>query len=223
MENERGVERGSYIWGGSVDNTWIERVWYDVTHGFGYKWKTFFADLEANHHLNSTQPTHIWLLHHLFLPSINDDAQEWAASWNNHPLQIRGERTRPPRDIWFFSQIQDGARGLERIVNPTERDGDDVQDPSTYGIDWEVADDPALMTHLLDENPQEWDEGNPFTLAPDQLSDVPCEPPDSPFTLEQITFLDEQLAANVNLASRSMVVRTSVWNVAYRICSSFFE
>ncbi|KAJ7136327.1 hypothetical protein C8R43DRAFT_894051, partial [Mycena crocata] len=36
----------------SVHNTRIERLWYDVTHGFGKKWKVFFLDLEANHGLN---------------------------------------------------------------------------------------------------------------------------------------------------------------------------
>ncbi|KAJ7488564.1 hypothetical protein B0H11DRAFT_2406659, partial [Mycena galericulata] len=36
----------------SVHNTRIERLWYDVTHGFGKKWKVFFLDLETNHGLN---------------------------------------------------------------------------------------------------------------------------------------------------------------------------
>ncbi|EDR10741.1 uncharacterized protein LACBIDRAFT_324608 [Laccaria bicolor S238N-H82] len=29
-----------------------ERMWYDITHGFGMKWKNFFLDLEVNHGLN---------------------------------------------------------------------------------------------------------------------------------------------------------------------------
>ncbi|KAF7343732.1 hypothetical protein MSAN_01953800 [Mycena sanguinolenta] len=70
METERGVSRGSYIWGRSVNNTRIEHLWYDVTHGFGFKWKKFFIDLEVNHNLNPTIAEHIWLLHHLY-----EDAQ----------------------------------------------------------------------------------------------------------------------------------------------------
>ena len=32
----------------SVHNSRIERIWYDITEGFGGKWKDFFTDLEAN-------------------------------------------------------------------------------------------------------------------------------------------------------------------------------
>ena len=64
----------------SVHNTRIERLWYDVTNGFGRKWKIFFMDLEAHHGLNPTIPEHIWLLHYLFLPAIQQDAQDWAAA-----------------------------------------------------------------------------------------------------------------------------------------------
>lgn len=63
----------------SVHNTRIERLWYDVTHGFGEKWKKFFYLLESHHGLNPLAPAHIWLLHHLFLAAINEDAQEWLA------------------------------------------------------------------------------------------------------------------------------------------------
>ncbi|KAI0368680.1 hypothetical protein BV20DRAFT_947886 [Pilatotrama ljubarskyi] len=62
----------------SVHNTRIERLWYDVTRGFGAKWKAFFIELERHHRLDPTLPSHVWLLHHLFLPSINQDAVEWA-------------------------------------------------------------------------------------------------------------------------------------------------
>ena len=46
----------------SVHNSWIERIWYDVTEGFGGKWKDLFTDLEANEGLDVDNPAHIWLL-----------------------------------------------------------------------------------------------------------------------------------------------------------------
>ncbi|KAF8145150.1 hypothetical protein K438DRAFT_1630562 [Mycena galopus ATCC 62051] len=220
METERGVSRGSYIWGRSVNNTRIERLWYDVTHGFGFKWKKFFVDLEVNHGLNPTLPEHIWLVHHLFLRSIDEDAQEWAAAWNSHDLQIRGERTRSPHDIFFFSQLQDGPRGLERIIAPL---AEDVPEPSTYGIDWETMDDPQLMHHHLMQNPEEWADQNPFAPNAQDLSEVACEAPDSPFSLAQIAHLDAELAVRVDLTSRSMNVRRLVWQEAFAICNSFYQ
>lgn len=203
----------------SVHNTRIERLWYDVTHGFGQKWKNFFTDLEVNHGLNPTQPAHIWLLHHLFLPSIDTDAQEWAQAWNRHNLQIRGERTRSPHDMFLFSMVQDGPRGLERFTQPVN---EFVSDPQTYGIDWQVADDSQLMDHLLRENPQEWEESNPFLNGPENRSHVACEPPNSPFSPQQIALLDQQLAAAVDCRSRSMGVRRLVWKEAFRICNEFY-
>ncbi|KAJ7725540.1 hypothetical protein B0H16DRAFT_1332645, partial [Mycena metata] len=170
----------------SVHNTRIERLWYDVTHGFGHKWKTFFTELEVHHGLNPLVPSHIWLLHYLFLDAINRDAQEWAAAWNSHHLQMRGERSHSPRDMYIFSMLQDGPRGLE-YTEPADKT---VDDPTTHGIDWNVADDPALMAHLLDENPQDWATQNPFAPGHDTLSHVPCDAPDSPFDAEEITALD---------------------------------
>jgi hypothetical protein len=97
-------------------------------------------DLEVHHGLNLLIPAHIWLLHHLFLDAANQDTQEWAAAWNSHVLQIRGKRARSPRDMYLFSMLQDGPRGLEYRAEPVD---EVVEDPSTYGIDWTVADDVA--------------------------------------------------------------------------------
>ncbi|KAJ6459367.1 hypothetical protein C8R47DRAFT_987469 [Mycena vitilis] len=219
MEDMRGVLRGSYIWGRSVHNTRIERLWYDVTHGFGQKWKKFFMDLEVHHGLNPQVPAHVWLLHHLFLHHINADAQEWAEAWNSHHLNLRGERNRSPRDIFLFSMLQDGPRGLEHRREPAD---EPVADPHTYGIDWDVANDPALMAHLLEQNPQDWESRNPFAPGVEALSHVPCDAPDCPLSPEEVQHLDHRLAAEVDLHSRSMHVRRLVWITAMQICSELY-
>ncbi|KAJ7780605.1 hypothetical protein DFH07DRAFT_729375 [Mycena maculata] len=220
MEENRGPGRGSYIWGRSVHNTRIERLWYDVTHGFGQKWKNFFHDLEVNHGLNPRSAADIWLLHHLFLDSINEDALEWSRSWNSHKLQIKGERKRSPRDMFLFSMVQDGARGIGHML---EEDDERVDDINSYGVDWQVADEPQLMHHLLEENPQDWEDENPFHAAPSQLSNVPCEPPNSPFTPEQVVLLDETLRGRVDVTSRNMLIRRLVWQEAFSICRFFLQ
>ncbi|KAJ7290934.1 hypothetical protein C8J57DRAFT_1429656 [Mycena rebaudengoi] len=220
MESLRGEHRGSYIWGRSVHNTRIERLWYDITHGFGQKWKNFFVDLEVNHGLNPLIPSHIWLLHHLFLDHINSDAQEWAEAWNSHNIHIRGERECSPRDMFLFSMVQDGPRGIQHLTEPVS---DEVEDPNTYGIDWDEADNSQMMDHLLGENPHEWEDNNPFSAAPGTLSHVPCDPPNCPFTPEQVAYLDHRLAAAVDVTSRNMAVRRLVWKEAFVICNELYQ
>lgn len=75
----------------SVHNSRIERLWYDVTVGFGRKWKEMFQHLEAQEGLNTACRPHKWLLCHLFLSSLNDEAKRWQGYWNNHMMSIRGK------------------------------------------------------------------------------------------------------------------------------------
>ncbi|KAJ7231487.1 hypothetical protein C8J57DRAFT_1439843 [Mycena rebaudengoi] len=216
MEMVNGTGRGSFIWGRSVHNTRIERLWYDITHGFGKKWKVFFLDLEVSHGLNPTRPGHIWLLHHLFLASVDRDAQEWTEAWNSHQLTIHRQRERSPRDLFLFGMLREGPRGIAALTEEEE-----IEDLNEYGVDWEVNDDPELMAHLVANNTNETPHvsEDPFASAstPANLSEVLCEPPGCPFTPEQLQVLDTQLAASVDLFSRNMNVRRIVWQTALEI------
>ena len=239
MEENRGQGRGSYIWGRlvipdlhssmvhghllvtplrSVHNSRIERIWYDVTEGFGGKWKDFFIDLEANYGLDVDNAAHIWLLHHLFLNSVNDDATSWAETWNNHKLQIRGEPQKTPHEMFFFSMLEDGPRGLNG--GQPQLGVDEVEDLTTHGIDWEVMDDERLMEHYFEHNPPQLD--NPFATSPSTLSEVVCTPPDCPISAEAIHQLDLHLSQAVDLASHSMLVRRAVWIHAIHICTQLW-
>lgn len=236
MEESNGHGRGSYIWGRSVDefysdkasltlnlhrsvhNTRIERLWYDVTHGFGSKWKNFFIELETHHGLNPSSPTHIWLLHHLFLADINEDAQRWAQAWNHHTMQLKGERNSSPYKQFFYSLVRDGPRGL--ITPPPEEDIDDLEH---YGVDWAVNDNEELMAHHIENNPHEAAGDSAFVVKPTQLAHVPCEPPNCPLMPEQIAYLDATLAERVNLQSRGMTTRRTVWRVALSICHTMTQ
>lgn len=203
-----------------MHNTRIERLWYDVTHGYGQKWKNFFITLELHHGLDPMQTACIWLLHHLFLSKIQEDAEEWAAGWNSHKMQIRHQTPQSPREMFVFSMVHDGPRGMTFRPEPPS---EDVPDIAAYGIDWEVANDHRLMNHLLQENPQDWSEDNPFAGAPATLSHVPCEPPNCPLTPQQVESLDQALAERVDVTSRSMDTRRLVWIEALNICRHFME
>lgn len=243
MESLKGVERGSYIWGRlvvalstvilqylilclnrSVHNVRIERLWRDLTEGLGAKWKNFFYTLELHDGLDRDSDSHMWLLHYLFLNSINQEAQAWAGAWNDHTLTIRGERQRSPRDMFFFGMIEKGMRGFEDLGD--NDDTEEVEDLDSYGIDWEAYEDDTLLTHHNIHNPAVpgSDSENPFqTHSPRHLSHVVVENPKCPFNGEQLTrFVDALNNLSVQPAV-DMDGRRLLWVSALEICNSIYS
>jgi hypothetical protein len=82
----RGLNRASFMWGPSVFNTRIERLWVEVGRRFVRQWRAFFIRLERCHLLERNNASHRWLLHYLFLESINDDCKRFCEEWNAHPI-----------------------------------------------------------------------------------------------------------------------------------------
>ncbi|KAF9527084.1 hypothetical protein CPB83DRAFT_769166 [Crepidotus variabilis] len=219
----RGAGRGSYIFGMSIHNTQIERLWFDVTRGFGQIWKNFFIDLEIYHGLNPRNPVHIWLLHHLFLQSIRADAALWVEAWNSHTMQLpRGQTNASPREMFVFSMVENGPRGFS--VDELQDD----EEAAGYGVDWEALNDNPLMAHFQEQNPAEppppeLNDLQPFTPnVPHRMSEVLCEAPNCPLTDELVRELDRVLAERVDLFSTQMGVRRLVWQEAFSLCSHFY-
>lgn len=205
-------------------------MWYDVTHGFGSKWKDLFIDLEANCGLDVNNLTHIWLLHWLFLDAINQDATTWAEAWNNHKMQIRREHQKSPTEMFFLSIYEDGPRGIfDRDpfhigpLNMREGEEEDVgEDVAAYGVDWEEIDNEQIMENHYQCNPPQHaplQPNNPFANAPPTLSEVICTPPNCPLSDEQTNQLRLRLSLSVDLTSHNMLVRRTVWIEALRICT----
>lgn len=214
-----------------MHNTRIERIWVNVTHGFGGKWSEFFYELESNHGLNVDNVEHLWLLQHVFLHQINMDAMRWAKVWNSHKIQLRGERNKSPEDMFLFSMLQDGPRGFsrQRGIHNDDLPPDEL---ASFGVDWEVIDDWPTMEHHRENNPDEDhddpeqidDNLDPFlSTVPLRLSEVLCEAPNCPFTADQIDMFDAELQREVDVDSKSMLVRTQVWKQALRIAMEVYD
>lgn len=196
MEEVRGIEHGSYIWGRyacpnldaietigdsdiyrSVHNIRIKRLWVDVMNGLGLKWKEFFQTLEASDGLDANNSAHLWLLHKIFLPMINEEAEQWAAAWNHHIISRTGEHHLSPHALFLQGTIERGQRSLFLVE-------EDIGNIEEYGVDWHDLDNQRIRAHHDVNNPNEADQPDhsPFILNhPEQLSHVEVPDTSSPF------------------------------------------
>lgn len=135
--------------------------------------------LELRHGLDINNPNHIWLLHLIFLPTINASLQFFSESWNEHQIQIRGAPNRSPSDMFYFDMLVHGVRG-ESLADMMDHD-----ELEAYGIDWEALQDDTIRQSRLNNNGNEGETswiGN--TGPPADLSEVLVHSPNSPFNEE---------------------------------------
>ncbi|KAL0569464.1 hypothetical protein V5O48_012504 [Marasmius crinis-equi] len=229
MEAMKGSGRGSYIFGKSIHNIRIERLWRDVTLGFGGKWKYFFEKLEQHEYLNCENSAHIWLLHFLFLDAINHDALRWAEAWNRHKMALRHQPSASPTEMFVFGMMENGIRGMDEVWNFNDDDRVNLssqEDLDAYGIDWEAIDDRAVYQHHQTHNHPD-NEGEPFnpfsTYHPNLFSHVEVEPPTCPLEPPQIDILKHRLQLLPYIHQQDIESRRLLWHNALFICAELIE
>lgn len=162
----------------SVHNIRIERLWVDVTAQVGAFWADIFTELELRYGLNINNIYHIWLLHYLFLPTINSQLAFFAESWNQHRIQIRNGPNRSPADMFGFDMFVHGIRGDELP--------DDImlseEELEVHGVDWEALQDATVLESQRNNNSQheEWVSWVGRTGPPARLNEVLVNAPSGP-------------------------------------------
>ena len=83
MYRQTGDRYSSISLGSSVNNDRIERLWRDVNSKVTKTYKTYFKTL-TDRGFDFDDPNHRYIIHHLFLPLINEELSTFVTAHNSH-------------------------------------------------------------------------------------------------------------------------------------------
>jgi len=172
----------------------IERLWVDVTAQVGSLWADAFTDLELQHGLDINSTHHIWLLHFLFLPTINQQLSFFAESWNQHRIQIRLGPNRSPADMFGFDMLVHGIRGSQ--LQPEEPLS--AEELEVFGVDWAALRDERVISSVRNSVPAEREGDGSSWIGqvgpPAHLNEVAVDPPFVDMEGSQLQLFEETVA-----------------------------
>jgi hypothetical protein len=95
-----GPGKRSFAQGKSTRNQRIERMWRDVKHFVADKFLDAFRELKSQGLLNPGVPLHLYCLHYVFLPLLQQAVTTWVQTWNWHHGAAKGAKGQSPVKVW---------------------------------------------------------------------------------------------------------------------------
>lgn len=171
MLEVRGRGTRAVIVGPSTRNTRIERLWLTVgVHKIRF-WRRLFQSMEDQNGLDIENDLHLWALHYIFVPRLNQELSAWIVGFNNHRHRSdRLERTmRTPQQMFIEGRLSNSfctaemrEREMENFDPSRNQLDDDFNNYGVFGdrrapaveddVDWNTVQWPEIAElHLTDE------------------------------------------------------------------------
>ena len=83
----------------------IQRMWRDVFNACVLLYYSLFHHMEEIGILYADSDLHIFCLHYIFLPRVNNSLSLFCTAWNNHPLSSMTQLS--PNQLWISGSHPD--------------------------------------------------------------------------------------------------------------------